>query len=333
MKTFCRAVAAVSLLILIGIGQIVAADRSSDTDWLKEARYGVFLHFLPGDAKGLAKVADFDVAALADQVHSIGAKYVILTLGQNSGYYNAPNSVYDKYTGYQPGERCSTRDLPLDLSRALAAKGIRLMLYLPCQVPNRDDRAQAAFGLPQGRRDQPVNVEFAGKWAKVIHAWSARYGAEVAGWWFDGGYERIGFNNAIAQIYADAVKRGNRKAIVTFNPGVRLIRWTEAEDYTAGELNEPFATVPSGRWVDGSQWHALTYLGSYWSARNTRHPADRWAEWIGKVLANEGVVSLDVGPNWDPAKGPIGSISEQQMTQLRVIARRIANSSKEREIK
>lgn len=116
----------------------------------------------------------------------------------------------------------------------------RLMLYLPCQTPNAGRRAQRAFGLPEGRQDQPINEEFAHKWAKVIHEWSSRYGDKVAGWWFDGGYQRIQFNEAIARIYADAVKRGNPKAIVTFNPGVRLVRHTRAEDYTAGELNEPF---------------------------------------------------------------------------------------------
>ena len=117
------------------------------------------------------------------------------------------------------------------------------MLYLPCQTPNHDARAQKAFGLPQGPRDQPIDLAFARQWAEVIHEWSARYGDKVCGWWFDGGYQGIHFNEDIARIDADAVKRGNPKAIVTFNPGVRLIRYTQSEDYTAGELNRPFNVV------------------------------------------------------------------------------------------
>ena len=148
----------------------------------------------------------------------------MFTLGQNSGWFNAPNAAYDRITGYQPGERCATRDLPLDLYRALHAKGIRLMLYLPCQTPNRDIRAQKAFGLPQGPKDQPIDLAFAKQWAEVIHEWSARYGDKVSGWWFDGGYQHIRFNEDIARVYADAVKRGNPNAIVTFNPGIKLIR-------------------------------------------------------------------------------------------------------------
>ena len=294
--------------------------ESPATDWFREARLGVFMHFLPADAAGLAKVNEFDVEALASQLSRANARYFVLTLGQNSGFFNAPNVAYDRITGYRPGERCSRRDLPLDLHRALQAKGIRLLLYLPCQVPNGDARAQKAFGLPQGAKDQPIDVAFARKWAEVIHEWSARYGDKVAGWWFDGGYSHINFNEAIAGIYADAVKRGNAAAIVTFNPGVRLIRHTQAEDYTAGELNEPFDTVPSARWVDGSQWHALTYLGSNWGQRNTRYATERWREWFLRVVAKGGVVTLDLGPNWDPKAGPIGALAEAQLEQVKALA-------------
>jgi len=303
--------------------------RNPNTEWFQDARYGVFMHFLPGDAQGLARVKDFDVDALAGQVEAMGAKYFVLTLGQNSGFMNSPNPTYDRLTGYAPGQRCSTRDLPLDLYRALSPRGIKLMLYLPCQVPNGDARAQQAFGLPQGAKDQPIDIAFARKWAEVIHDWSARYGGKVAGWWFDGGYEWIGFNNDIARLYADAVKRGNPKAIVTFNPGVQLIRWTEAEDYTAGELNEPFDTVPADRWVDGSQWHALTYLGSRWGARDTRYSAQQWAAWMNSVLAKGGVITLDMGPNYDPQAGFVGAFAEEQVNQVRAIRAKLDTVSAE----
>jgi hypothetical protein len=296
-----------------------AEANNPNTDWFKDARYGVFMHFLPGDAKGLALVKDFDVEALAGQLETMGAKYFVVTLGQNSGYFNSPNAAYDRYTGYGPGERCSSRDLPLDLYRALKPRGIKLMLYLPCQTPNQDARAQKAFGLREGAQDQPVNVEFARKWAEVIQEWADRYGEKVAGWWFDGGYQHIGFNEAIAEPYAKAVKHGNPKAIVTFNPGVSLVRHTRAEDYTAGELNEPFGVVSSSRWVEGSQWHALTFLGSNWGGRNTRFPAERWARWVTAATAKGGVVTFDMGPNYNPQSGPIGALAPAQVEQVKAV--------------
>ena len=308
------------ITILLALTLSAQAERSNpNTDWFSQAKYGVFMHFLPGDAKGLAQVKDFDVEALASQLEAMGAGYFVLTLGQNSGYFNSPNAVYEKRTGYAPGERCATRDLPLDLYRALQPKGIRLMLYLPCQAPNGDTRSQKAFGLPQGEQDQPIDLTFADKWSEVIQEWSDRYGDKVAGWWFDGGYQLIHFNEAIAAKYAAAVKHGNPKAIVTFNPGVQVIRWTQAEDYTAGELNEPLQVIPEGRWLAGSQWHALTYVGRMWGQRNTRFADQQWVEWARKVTARQGVLTLDMGPNYDPAAGMIGELAEVQVKQVKAI--------------
>jgi hypothetical protein len=296
-------------------GVMAAAPRG---DWLP-GRYGVFMHFLPGDAPSLARVAQFDVEALARQLEAMGANWFVLTLGQNSGYLNAPNAVYDRVTGYAAGERCAARDLPLALAEALEPRGIRLMLYLPCQTPNRDRQAQRAFGLAEGPVDQPLSTAFADRWAEVIGAWAERYGTRVAGWWFDGGYAHIGFNDAIAQRYAAAVHHGNPAGIATFNPGVKLVRATRAEDYTAGELNEPFDHVPASPWLDGSRWHALTYLGSHWGSRDTRYPDDRWAAWAAKVAAGGGAVTFDMGPNWDPQAGPIGALAEAQVRQVQAV--------------
>jgi dienelactone hydrolase len=304
-----------------------AEPDNPNTDWFRDARYGVFMHFLPANARDLALVEQFDAAALAKQLETAGAKYFFLTLGQNSGYFNSPNATYDQYTGYAPGERCARRDLPLDLYHALEPKGIKLMLYLPCQVPNEDAQAQQAFGLRQGKQDQPLDLTFTGKWAEVIQEWSERYGDKVAGWWFDGGYRHIGFNESIAAIYAQAVKRGNPHAIVTFNPGVQVIHYTESEDYTAGELNEPFDQVPATRWLNGSQWHALTFLGSAWAHRDTRYSTQQWVDWVKAVTAKGGVVTLDMGPNYDPQAGPVGALPSAQLKQIEELKAALASSA------
>ena len=52
-------------------------------------------------AADLVKLDDFDVEALAAQLESAGARYLVLTLGQNSGFFNAPNAAYDRRTGYR----------------------------------------------------------------------------------------------------------------------------------------------------------------------------------------------------------------------------------------
>ena len=293
--------------------------RNPNTDWLRDSHYGVLMHFLPHEAISFALADQFDVDGLATQLESIGARYLVFTLGQYSGYYNAPNGAYDNTVGAAPGERCAKRDLPLDLHRALAPKGIKLVLYLPCQVGFGDARAQAAFGLPQGKQEQPFTAEAVEKWAAVIQEWSDRYGDKVSGWWFDGGYPHLGFDDTMAWAYADAAKHGNPKAIVSYSTALGTSRALEAADFTAGETEDPFHELPSSRWQEGAQWHVLTYLGTRWAARDTRFRTEQWVDWAAKVVAKEGVFTLDMGPNYDPNAGPIGSLAEAQMAQVKAI--------------
>ena len=303
-------------------GSLEAGDKNPATDWMAQAKVGAFMHFLPND-KTFACVDDFDVPALARQLGESGVRYFVFTLGQNSGFMNAPNSIYERMAGFSPNERCSARDLPRELAAALKPLGIRLMLYLPCQTPNRDRKAIKAFGLPEEplNGDRKIDATFAKKWAVVIREWSDRYRGDVSGWWFDGGYQRVGFNPEIAAIYAEAAKHGNPAAVVSFNPGVSLKRWMEVEDYTAGELNEPFQHSCNGRWLDGSQWHVLTFLGSRWGKRDTRFKDVEWADWVKRVTGNGGVVTLDAGPNLDASAGPIGTIEAGQLRQLKACSK------------
>lgn len=310
---------ALGALTLLTALPVESAQRSPHTDWFSEAKYGVFMHFLPSREDGAHDVQAFDVAAVVKQLEEMGAGYFVLTLGQNSGYFNSPNAAYDRRVGSAPGNRCATRDLPAELYAALQPKGIRLMLYLPCQPPNQDPDAQAAFGLRRGPQDQPLDEAAATRWSEVIQEWADRYGEKVAGWWFDGGYQHIGFNDAIAARYAAAVKHGNPKAIVTFNPGVQIRRWTQAEDYTAGEINEPLAVLPQDRWVDGSQWHVLTYLGQTWGQRDTRFTEEQWVAWARQVTAKKGVLTLDMGPNYNSTEGPIGSFAAAQVQRVKAL--------------
>ncbi len=301
-----------------------SAEEAEQTDWLRDARLGAFMHFLPSNSEEFGLIENFDVDVLATQLKQMGASYLIFTLGQNSGFYNAPNDTYDRITGYKSGERTSKRDLPLELYEALEQRGIHLMLYLPCQAPNEDPLAQKAFGLPPGKKDQLIDKKFAMEWARVIEEWSRSYGSKVKGWWFDGGYDYCNFNDEIAAIYKSAVRAGNDDALVTFNPGLGLKRWTTAETYTAGEVGDPFKFLPESRWVEGSQWHLLTYLGEYWNRRDTRFETEQWIDWAQNVVANDGVVSLDLGPSIDLKVGPIGSFSDAQVEQFRQISEAIS---------
>src|SRR5262249_44579737 len=120
----------------------------------------------------------------AGQLKSVGAGYYIISIGQNSGYYLAPNAAYDKLTGITPS-KLSRRDLVADLYEALHKQGIRLIVYLPSGAPGRDKEAVSAL---QWQNGPYRNKEFQQKWEQIIGEWSSRWGRKVAGWWFDGCY-------------------------------------------------------------------------------------------------------------------------------------------------
>ncbi|MCP4198137.1 MAG: hypothetical protein GY762_13390, partial [Proteobacteria bacterium] len=124
------------------------AQTDHPLDWFHEAKSGIMIHYLanPLEASGAGKgivlkdgqwdrqIDAFDVDGLADQLQDIGADYLVISVGQNTGYYCSPNATYDKIVGITPS-KCSRRDLVVDLSKALKARGIRLIVYLPSNAP------------------------------------------------------------------------------------------------------------------------------------------------------------------------------------------------------
>ena len=99
-----------SLVAMLPLVLLVSAARATEpTDWFRDAKWGVMTHYLgaPPSSKGGAEltaemwnkqVDGFDVAGLVNQLASTGAKYVLFTIGQNSGHYCSPNATYDPTT-------------------------------------------------------------------------------------------------------------------------------------------------------------------------------------------------------------------------------------------
>ena len=49
--------------------------------------------------------------------------------------------------------------------------------------------------------------------------------------------------------------------------------------------------------------------------------------WVRAVLAHGGVVSLDMGPNYNQEAGPIGTFATTQVIQVQSIARALGRSA------
>lgn len=273
--------------------------QNPNTDWMRDGKYGLFFHFLPningGAGQFPGKVDEFNVTNFAQDCADAGAAWVIFTLGQNSGLYCSPNTKYNTYSGYAAGTKCSSRDLPMDLYDALNAKGIKLMLYLPCGLPNQDKQAVTNFGGTWNNGgDVKPDSTWAPRWCEVIKEWSDRYGTKVSGWWFDGGW---GFTQDQFHDICAAAKSGNTKSIIALNPSIGVRKNSDFEDYTAGEVNAPEMKnyACSNRWIQGLQWHELTFAGNWWGKQSIYNRATTIVTHLNTgVLPNGGALTIDL---------------------------------------
>src|SRR4051812_42619058 len=228
MKTMLRLMVGLGFLGWLTVrAEVPVASRA---DWMRGARWGVMTHYLAdwraqvdGGEMTVPRwnqlIDGFDVEALAAQLQSVGAGYYLISIGQNSGYYLAPNPTYDRIT-HANESKCSRRDLVADLAAALGKRGIRLMVYLPSGAPARDQAAVAALDWKNGPNR---NATFQQNWEAIIADWSMRWGSRVSGWWFDGCYwpNHMYRANGAPDFasFAAAARAGNPAAAVAFNPG------------------------------------------------------------------------------------------------------------------
>lgn len=316
-------------LIILCTTIVLPGFAQHNAEWMRERRFGVMFHYLSdwiartenssmSVEKWNSLINEFNVEKLADQMESVGAGYCIFTIGQNSGYYVAPNETYDKLVGIKPS-KCSNRDLISDLADALERKDIKLIVYLPSGAPAGD---QVAMNALEWQKGPFPNVEFQKKWEAIIRDWSLRWGNKIAGWWFDGVYWPNTMYRSKTppnfESFAAAAKAGNKESIVAFNRGVvpRTISITPYEDYIAGELSNPdmmsIRGVDDGL-VDGSQLHILSYLGERWGLGNPRFEIKQIIEWSQQVWEDQGAITWDVPLQSD------GTIADDFMKQLVII--------------
>jgi hypothetical protein len=279
------------------------AARETSKQWFRQAKYGVFVCFLGGGSNWNATVNAFDVKTFARQMEQAGAGYVLFTLGQNSGYYCAPNATYDRFGGFKPGERCSFRDLPMDLAKELNKRNIKLFLYSTARAPQDDKQARAGLAEIEDIIKSPATQEFSRRWWAVQREWSERYGDRVAGWWFDGAYTTTGWDDLSQpcnwRTWAEAARAGNPGRLLTWNKETSLAdafgALTDEQDYTAGERNG-FDVTP--REVPGPTnlvWQLLGYMGDDWGKTGGPKKSDaEMIDYVRRINERGGVVTIDV---------------------------------------
>jgi len=234
----------------------VAAAKPHKTDWLYNARWGVFYDFTRfGNLKEEGwndALKKFDVPGLLKQLKEVDAKYFMILAHSGGGLPAAPIS------GYKDG-KFPARDLIGELADALGKKNIRLVLAYNC-------RGSA-------------------KATEAIEEMSKRYGKKVSGWWID----NTPSAESDQKLLADACHAGNADAIIAFNGGNPHHRYSAYQDFTGGRTSTPGQSICEKRFVADLQWHTLGMFG--FSKYQVKYDAAKAAEITMRHVAGGGVIT------------------------------------------
>ncbi len=310
-----------------------------------QKKWGIFNHYLYYSEKGytdirgerpdeMRKMAaewneqtrSFDVEKLAATLHEVGCGYYIITVMQGTRFLLAPNDAYTRITGIAPGDACCERDLIADIAAALGQYDIDLFLYYTGDGPHFDKVAGPAMGLYEDYEADihgKVDEHFVKNWAAVLEEYAVRYGETVKGWWVDGCYKALGYNNDLLSIYHHAMLKGNPNVLAAFNSGTAAfvsetgddtpIKWYENETFTCGEDND-FTYIFKNRFTNGAQNHLLIPMGDYrggnvcagWRNTGVRRSKEYMADYIRRNNAAGAVITVDIfvdcRGNFDPAQ-------------------------------
>ena len=290
-------------------------------EYLSTRKWGVFSHYLYGlvkkrnlgnsDISWSSAVDRFDVERVAYTLHKMNVGYYFITLMQGTEHMIAPNGTFDSIAGTVPGEACSIRDLPMELSDALGKYGIDLCLYYTGDGPYKHPVIGEKFGYGQTREN--LNMDFVSKWGAVLEEYAVRYGDRIKAWWIDGTFDFLGYNEELLSVYYNAIKKGNPDAAVAFNNGVglKIEKYYSKEEFTAGESREIRAKTPGTKYIDGALSHILfplgfdpSFVGAGWAAGGMKHPKEYVASYIRELNSQGGIVTVDVLTNCDGSFDP-----------------------------
>jgi len=205
-----------------------------DTSWLRnDARYGLFFHWnsftlpLKGDKLAYEDAVNrFDVEHFVDIVHQSGANVIIFTTNWAGYHFPAAIRSIDRILQ----GRTTKRDLIAEISEGLKQVGVRFILYY--HYGKDDDEWFRAMNFTRGAR----NEYFWDCWCEIIAEIGNRYGTAFDGWWIDDGMTGYYPHRAPWRRMWRALKAGNPKRVVGYNPWA-LPKPTDLQELYAGEMS------------------------------------------------------------------------------------------------
>jgi len=326
-----------------GIPSTIAA-APDDTAWMRKAKFGLFMHYqyrillgysiatkpsFPKSSEMTARqwnqfVDAFDVNAFARQMAEAKVGWVIFCIDDHYfAWPCSPNKAFDEYCGYEPGQKCSRRDLISDLADALGARGVRLICYFAGLNGYMREPKVTEGLLDDGNNQTPPSAASRARRLAILKEYADRLGGKIAGWWFDG----VEFNS-----YREApgdwstigsiVRSANPASVIAFSCGSNehaCIR-RGVDNYTGGDTwsrqDLKRLTPEHSPAQEGILWHGKIYCGNVYHGQGTgnQFTDDELVEWIKTCNRQGGVCTLD----WpfDPKTGLLKDFGFEQLKRV-----------------
>jgi hypothetical protein len=326
-------------------------DTSENTIWMTKSKYGIFMHYqyriLLGYGKGTTPewpdkslmsssewnnlVDGFDVKGFARQMSKTKIGWVIFCIDDGVfGWQCAPNKTFNDYTGYAPGEKCSRRDLIMDLADALTARGVKLICYFAGLGHSYMQEPKILAGLKDSLRSQDADKkailpeEVRRRRTEILKEYADRYKEKIAGWWFDGMADN--FYSSAPNDWSTIntiVRSVNPEAVIAFSHGRNKYKpvLKGLDDYTGGDTwtKQDLLKLTPGNWPpqDNILWHGKIYCGNIYHGLGdgNLYGDQELIDWIRTCSDQGGICTMD----WlfDPKTGLIKDFGMKQMKAIK----------------
>ena len=340
----------IPVILVLFLNLLPGFAGTGDTSWMTKGKYGVFIHYqyriLLGYSAGTNPkypepsqmtasqwnqfVNGFDVRGFVRQMEMVKAGWVIFCIDDHRfAWQCAPNETFNRYTGYNSGEKCSTRDLIMDLANAFKDTNIKLICYF-AGLNGYNLEPKVSSGLADdGDVITPPSLESRKRRIEVLREYCERYKDKIDGWWFDGmnpdSYRNSPYDWAAIN---STVHNANPKAVIAFSYGRNeqacLVKGID--DFTGGDVwtgnkilnkqelkNLTPAYLPP---ENGILWHCKIYCGNIYHGQGDKNEFSdqELADWIKTCNSQGGVCTLD----WplDPKTGLIKDFGFKQMKNI-----------------
>ena len=280
----------------------------SDASWMKEAKYGLFIHwsalsysFEGNEPRGdwFQKSVDiFDVQLFADAVEKTGAAWVNFTATHKGFYWPGPNTAVDNIIK----GRTAKRDLLGEIIDELGKRGIRTLFYLHTAYNGHESDFRKAAGI-----EEPGGKRFSDNIAAILRECSLRYGKKLSGFGYIDGALHFDYPfDPHWEDWAKAIKAGNPSAVVGFssNRGPVVSPFSDLSvtdgmgrfEYPDPKVIGPgrqLGDVTTAVWCYMDAWFTYKPLNGKWKKGPT-HSTEEYIDFFKEMEAKEIPISINL---------------------------------------